>query len=142
MPPLYTNGMVVVGDAACLVDSMHREGSNLAVTSGLCAAQAIIRAMEWQDFSSRSLARYEQLLRDSYVIRDLQKYRRAPHFFESRRDIFRAYPEIARRAAEIMLTVDGVSKRQKQWQIVWEALGLRRPWNMLRDAWEALISFP
>jgi electron transfer flavoprotein-quinone oxidoreductase len=141
-PPLYTNGMVVVGDAACLVDSMHREGSNLAITSGLCAAQAILRAIEWKDFSAKSLARYEQLLRDSYVIRDLQKYRRAPHFFESRRDMFTAYPEIARRAGEIMLTVDGVSKRQKQWQIVREALGIRAPWKMLRDAWEALRSLP
>jgi electron transfer flavoprotein-quinone oxidoreductase len=137
MPPLYTDGMVVVGDAAALVDSLHREGSNLAITSGKCAAEAILRAIEWKDFSAKSLARYEHLLRDTYVIRDLQKYRRGPHFFESHKELFTIYPEIGQRAGEIFLSVDGVSKKQKQWQIIRHFLSRRPIWKLAADAWAA-----
>ncbi len=137
LPPLYTDGMVVVGDAACLVNSLHREGSNLAITSGKCAAEAILRAREWKDFSAKSLARYEQLLRESYVLRDLAKYRRGPHFFETHREIFTLYPEIAHRAGEIMVSVDGVSKKQKQREIIRHLLRQRGPLKLLGDAWAA-----
>jgi len=137
MPPLYTDGMVVVGDAAGLVNSLHREGSNLAITSGKCAAEAILRAIEWKDFSARSLARYEQLLRETYVIRDLEKYRRGPHFFETHREIFTLYPEIGQRAGEIFLTIDGASKKEKQRQILRHFLGRRPIWKLLGDAWAA-----
>jgi electron transfer flavoprotein-quinone oxidoreductase len=137
MPPLYTDGMVVVGDAAGMVNSLHREGANLAVTSGFLAAQAILRALEWKDFSAKSLARYQQLLQESYVLRDLDKYRRGPHFFEAHREIFSLYPEIGRQAGEIMLTVDGVSKREKQRRIIHDALSKRPIWKLMKDAWDA-----
>jgi electron transfer flavoprotein-quinone oxidoreductase len=141
MPPLCTDGMVVVGDAAALVDSMHREGSNLAITSGALAAQAIMRAFEWKDFSARSLGRYGQLLNDSYVIRDLKKYRGAPHFFESRRkEIFTLYPAIGQFAGEAFLTVDGVSKKEKQRQIIRHVLGKRGLVGLVGDAWKAFRS--
>ncbi|NIR00315.1 MAG: FAD-dependent oxidoreductase, partial [Gemmatimonadales bacterium] len=74
MPKLSTHGMLVVGDAAMLVNSMHREGSNLAMTSGKFAAEAVLRAKEWNDFSAESLAYYDQLIRDSYIYQDLYKY--------------------------------------------------------------------
>lgn len=137
MPKLYTDGMVVVGDAAALVDSMHREGSNLAITSGKLAAEAILRAIEWKDFSAQSLARYEQLLQDSYVIRDLQKYRRAPHFFETHPEIFGLYPAVGQFAGETFMTVDGVSKKEKQWQIIRHLLSRRPIWKLAQDAWAA-----
>jgi len=137
MPPLCADGLVVVGDAAALVDSLHREGSNLAITSGKCAAEAILRAIEWKDFSAKSLARYEQLLRDSYVIRDMEKYRRSPHFFETHRELFTLYPEIGHRAAEIFMTVDGVSKKEKQRRIIRYFLSQRPVWKLLGDAWAA-----
>ncbi|NIM05133.1 MAG: FAD-dependent oxidoreductase [Armatimonadetes bacterium] len=137
MPPLYTDGMVVVGDAAGMVNSLHREGSNLATTSGKCAAEAILRALEWKDFSAKSLARYEQLLRDSYVLRDMEKYRRAPRFFETHPELFTLYPEIGQYAGEVFLSVDGVSKKQKQWQIIRHVLGRRPIWKLASDAWAA-----
>jgi len=137
MPKLYTDGMLVVGDAAMLVDSMHREGSNLAMTSGKLAAEAILRAREWEEYSAESLAYYEQLLRDSYIYKDLYKYRKMGRFFETHPEFFGLYPDLLNEAAREMLTVNGVPKRRKQRSIFWNALRRRSPWRMAVDFYKA-----
>jgi electron transfer flavoprotein-quinone oxidoreductase len=137
MPKLYTDGMLVVGDAAMLVDSMHREGSNLAMTSGKLAAEAILRAREWDEYSAESLAYYEQLLRDSYIYKDLYKYRKMGRFFETHPEFFGLYPDLLNEAAREMLTVDGIPKRRKQRSIFWNALRRRPPWRMAVDFYKA-----
>ncbi len=141
MPKLSTHGMLVVGDAAMLVNSMHREGSNLAMTSGKFAAEAVLRAKEWNDFSAESLAYYDQLIRDSYIYQDLYKYRKMGTFFERHPEFFTLYPDLLNEAAREMLTVDGVSKRRKQRSIFWDALGRRSPLRMALDfygAWRSI----
>ncbi|MDW7675485.1 MAG: FAD-dependent oxidoreductase, partial [Bacillota bacterium] len=50
MPKLYRHGLMIVGDAAMLVNGIHREGSNLAMISGKIAAETAIRAKERGDF--------------------------------------------------------------------------------------------
>jgi len=137
LPKLYTDGMLVVGDAAMLVDSMHREGSNLAMTSGKLAAEAILRAREWEEYSAESLAYYEQLLRDSYIYKDLYKYRKMGRFFETHPEFFGLYPDLLNEAAREMLTVNGVPKRRKQRSIFWNALRRRSPWRMAVDFYKA-----
>ncbi|MGB2942594.1 MAG: FAD-dependent monooxygenase, partial [Candidatus Macondimonas sp.] len=42
IPKLYGNGWMIVGDSAGLVNSVHREGSNLAMTSGRLAGETVI----------------------------------------------------------------------------------------------------
>ena len=133
MPRLSTHGMLVIGDAAMMVNSMHREGSNLAMVSGSFAAQAVLRAREWDDYSAESLAYYDQLVRDSFLYRDLSKYRNMAHFFETHPEFFALYPDLLNEAAREMLTVDGVSKRSKQRKIFWQALRRRMPWRMALD---------
>jgi len=141
MPKLSTHGMLVVGDAAMLVNSMHREGSNLAITSGKYAAQAVLRAREWGDYSAESLSYYDQLVRDSFIYRDLYKYRNMSHFFERHPGFFALYPDLLNEAAREMLTVDGKSKRSKQRAIFWDALRKRSLVRMARDfygAWRSV----
>jgi len=141
MPKLSTGGMLVVGDAAMMVNSMHREGSNLAMASGQLAAQAVLRAMEWKDFSAESLSYYDQLVRDSSIYKDLYKYRNMARFFETHPAFFSLYPDLLNEAAREMLTVDGVSKRSKQRKIFWGALRRRMPWRMALDfygAWRSI----
>ncbi|MBN1458309.1 MAG: FAD-dependent oxidoreductase, partial [Armatimonadetes bacterium] len=137
MPKLSTDGLLVVGDAAMLVNSLHREGSNLAMTSGKLAAEAVLRAREKGDFSARSLAHYDRLLRDSYVYQDLYKYRNMGRFFETHPEFFGLYPELLNEAAREMLTVDGVAKRKKQRAIFWGALKRRSLWRMAVDFFKA-----
>jgi electron transfer flavoprotein-quinone oxidoreductase len=137
MPKLSTDGMLVVGDAAMLVNSMHREGSNLAMTSGKLAAEAILRARQWGEFSAESLAYYDQLLRDSYIYKDLYKYRNMGRFFETHPEFFTLYPDLLNEAAREMLTVDGLPKRNKQRKIFWDAIRRRTPWRMAIDFFKA-----
>jgi len=118
VPPLYTDGMLVVGDAAGFVDSFHREGSNLAMLSGKLAAQTILEAKRENDFSARMMSRYARMVDDSIIGRDLRKYRKAPRFFERHKTFFSLYPELANRAASELITVDGVPKADKQSQLI------------------------
>jgi electron transfer flavoprotein-quinone oxidoreductase len=58
MPNLYGDGVLVAGDAAMMVNGLHREGSNLAMTAGRLAGEAVIRAKARGDLSARGLAVY------------------------------------------------------------------------------------
>src|SRR6266542_3443962 len=71
MPPLYTDGMLVVGDAAGMSNAIYREGSNLALASAKIAAQTCVEAHKAGDFSSKTLSQYKGLLDDSFVMKDL-----------------------------------------------------------------------
>ena len=116
IPPLSGDGWVIVGDAAQLVNFVHREGTNLAMTSGRLAAQAIIEAKEKGDFSAASLKRYDELIRDSFVIKDLKKYK-GMHELLKEQDpdlLFNRLPRALNEAAYNFFLVDGVPKAEKQ----------------------------
>ncbi len=137
LPKLSTHGLLVVGDAAMLVNSMHREGSNLAMTSAKLAVEAVLRAKERNDFSAGSLSHYDQLFRDSHIYKDLYKYRNMTGFFETHPEFFGLYPDLLNEAAREMLSVDGESKRAKQRKIFWDAMRKRKPWTMAIDFFKA-----
>ncbi len=136
IPRLYTDGMVVVGDAAMLVNSYHREGSNLAMVSGRLAAEAILKAKEKNDFSAQSLSLYQQLLEDSFVIKDLKKYKDAPHFFETNPHFMTLYPQVANQVAQMMLTVDGVPKKDRQKAAIKAVTSKRSYWQLAKDMYQ------
>jgi len=83
-----TDGMLVAGDAAMLVNAINWEGTNLAMTSGILAGETVIAAKKKGDFSSRSLGTYRQRLENSFVLQDLKKYREVPKFFEANPHFF------------------------------------------------------
>jgi electron transfer flavoprotein-quinone oxidoreductase len=113
LPQLFTDGAVVVGDAAQLVNPVNREGGNLAMISGKLAAQAIIEAKARDDFSAMSLSRYRELLNESVVIEDLHKIRNVTDFAHGRPHLLREYPELLSSMAEEYLRVDGATKKDK-----------------------------
>ena len=116
IPPLSGNGWVIAGDAAQLVNFVHREGTNLAMTSGRLAAEAIIEAKAKGDFSAASLKRYDELIGQSFLIRDLKKYRGMHQFLKDQDPelLFSKLPKAANEAAYNMFLVDGVPKADKQ----------------------------
>lgn len=134
MPQLFGNGIMIVGDAAMMVNALHREGSNHAITSGKLAAETAIEAHEKGDFSTRTLNQYRARLEHSPILPDLRKYRNATTFVE-RHPIFQTYPQLAADAAFEMMNVDGATKRAKQWAILRMALQRR---NIFGMAWDAL----
>jgi len=116
VPQLCGDGWVVVGDAAQLNNAIHREGSNLAMTSGRFAAEAIFQIKSRREKMTRdNLARYPKALEDSFVMKDLRKYRDMPALLHTNsRNFFLTYPELVAKAMESFLRVDGTPKREKE----------------------------
>lgn len=122
MPKVVGNGVLVVGDAAQMVNAIHREGSNMAMTSGRIAAETILQAMEAENFSEAYLDSYRKKLMSSFVGQDLKKYKDSTHHFDKFPQYFDEYIPMMNRAMSQMLTVDGTSKWDKQKKI-WRDIG-------------------
>ncbi|MCC6944482.1 MAG: FAD-dependent monooxygenase [Thermomicrobiales bacterium] len=137
LPGLYGNGVVVVGDAAGLINPINREGANLAMLSGQLAAQAIIEAKERGDFTAPSLARYEELLDQSIIMADMKKIRKIAPFAHDRPQLFTTYPGMMADAAYEYLKVDGTAKSVKQKSIARKLSSLPRK-TLANDLFGAL----
>ena len=142
IPQLYGDGYLIAGDSAMLFNALHREGSNLAMTSGKMAAETIIDAFQRGDFSKKSLAGYGDRLADSYVIKDLKKYRKWGKFLHhNSREVFDQLPRLASFAGREMITVNGVSKKQKQ-KLIMNAIrketSLFRLFRLLWRGWRSV----
>ncbi|NTV42706.1 MAG: FAD-dependent oxidoreductase [Syntrophobacteraceae bacterium] len=137
IPQLCADGCLIAGDSAMLFNALHREGTNLAMASGRMAAESVAEALASGDCSRNGLEGYVKKLRSSYVIEDLAKYRRFPHFLQNHAEIFTMLPGLASFAAREMLTVNGIPKRQKQRAIWREMRGKMTVPQFLRFFWDA-----
>lgn len=142
MPELCGNGWLIVGDSGMFVNAVHREGSNLAMTTGRIAAETVIELKaKNQPLSAKNLARYRTRLDETFVMKDLKKYRRMPGIFHSSPQFFNDYPELVNRAAHTMLTVDGVDKKTKEREIRGNFTARRSLFGLMGDAfrmWRAM----
>jgi electron-transferring-flavoprotein dehydrogenase len=68
-------GVVILGDAAGLVDVPSLKGIHYAMQSGVYAARAIYAALKAGDSSGAILAEYDRLVNHSYIVSDLYKTR-------------------------------------------------------------------
>jgi electron transfer flavoprotein-quinone oxidoreductase len=118
IPKLYGDGYLIAGDSAMLFNSLHREGNNLAMASGKMAAEAIIEAFKLDDYSETGLRSYGDSLAESFVMKDLRKYRRLGSFLYRHKEIFTQLPELASFGAREIITVNGVSKKDKEKSIL------------------------
>ncbi len=136
IPQLCGDGYLIAGDSAMLFNAPHREGSNLAMTSGRFAAEAILEALAKGDFTRRGLEGYVSRLENSYVLRDLKKYRRFPRFLHEHPEVFTTLPQLSGLAGREMLTVNGVPKKEKQKIIGREFKNRISRWRLLRILWD------
>jgi electron transfer flavoprotein-quinone oxidoreductase len=116
IPELFGDGWVVVGDAAQLNNAIHREGSNLAMTSGRLAGQAIFQVKSRRDpMTKANLALYKKMIDDSFVMKDLKKYKDMPGLLHTNsKNFFLTYPELVSKAMDNFLRVDGAPKIEKE----------------------------
>lgn len=140
MPPVYSDGILVVGDAAGLSNPIYREGSNLALISAKLAVQVCVEAHQRGDFSAHALSRYKTLLDESFIMDDLRAYSKTSQFFQKKPEFLEKYPGLLVDALHELLTVDSVPKRAKQRKILRQVLANRRPWDLAKDAIGALRS--
>ncbi|MCF4164822.1 FAD-dependent monooxygenase [Zavarzinia compransoris] len=120
IPELFGDGWMIVGDAGHFVNAVHREGSNLAMTTGRVAAETVIRLKQLRsDFSKADLALYRKTLDESFVIKDMKKYKDIPNFLHGNAaNVFGTYPRLINEAAQRWFRVDGVAKREKEREII------------------------
>ncbi|MBX6423480.1 FAD-dependent oxidoreductase [Thermosulfurimonas sp. F29] len=112
LPRLCGDGVMVVGDAAGLVNPLFREGTNLAIYSGIMAGKAAVFAHERGDFSRAALYLYEEAFRQSYIYRDLKYFRKLKRFLRENRHFFEIYPEILNQVLHLYLTAQGRAKEE------------------------------
>ena len=144
IPQLYGDGWVVVGDAAQLNNAIHREGSNLAMTSGRIAAEAIARIKTRRDpMTEENLAVYKDMLDKSFIMKDLKKYKDMPALLHTQsQNFFLTYPQLVSKAMQSFVRVDGTPKREKErltvrsfvaarswFGLFWDAFTLARAWR-------------
>lgn len=108
MPPLISDGLLIVGDAAGLVLNIGYQvrGMDFAIASGEAAAYAVVMAKKLGDYSKQGLALYQTALEKSFVLQDLKTYAKVPEFLENER-IFAKYPALVEEMMVKLFTVDG-----------------------------------
>lgn len=117
MPELAADGVLVAGDAACMVDAMHREGTNLAMTAGRMAGETALEAHRQNDFSADFLRVYRRRLEESFVLKDLKQYRRMTDFLDSTPHFMGTYINFVNDAALRFFSAHGMPKRQMEGEI-------------------------
>ncbi len=141
IPQLVGDGYLIAGDSAMLFNALHREGSNLAMASGKMAAETIKVALKANDCSRQGLSSYAKNMNESFVLKDMKKYRGFPGFLYNTPQLFNELPQIAQYAAREMLTVNGVDKKQKQKIIMDEIrkkIGLIKMGKIFWSAWRSV----
>lgn len=141
IPKLYRQGVLVAGDTAMLVNGIHREGSNLAMTSGRVAGQVAAEAIKSGDISAQGMSVYDKRLRDSFVVKDLHTYRNLMTLLDSNPHFLQVYPEIAANAMHKFFTANDTPKGDVFKQIMKNAFEHRSKGAMFGDlfkAWRAL----
>jgi len=134
MPPLYTDGMLLAGDAAQMINPTHREGSNLAMSAGKMAGETVIEVKKKNNFSARSLSLYRKKLEDSFVLKDMDDHKDIEDKVRANRDMLTVYPKLVCDAAHEYFLVDGLPKRDHQKRIIRRIRRERGFFRMFKDA--------
>jgi electron transfer flavoprotein-quinone oxidoreductase len=142
VPKIYGDGWLIVGDSGMFVNAVHREGSNLAMTSGRMAAETVI-ALKAADkpFTEKNLSVYRKNLDDSFVLKDLKKYRNLSSVFHSNPYFFNTYPELVNQAMHELIKVDGVDKKTKEKMIRGNFTKRRSLFGLMGDAYKLWRAF-
>lgn len=139
LPKFVANGLLIAGDSAGFVNpSLYREGSNMAMASGVMAAEAILEAREKGDFSEAGLSGYVKRLNESLVVKDLKRYGDAPEKLSEIPELFKEYPDAILKMAEGYFSVSELSKGEMQqlarknfrdkisiWKFLWDMYKVR-----------------
>lgn len=138
MPKLAGPGWMIVGDAAQMVNFVHREGTNLAATSGRLAGETVLAMAKSGDFSPEGFQGYTKAIQSSFIQRDLAKYQRMPGFLHDHRNlVMSTLPQVLNNSLYEWFNVDNRPKTEHQRQII---EGLKTAtggtWGLLKLAYQ------
>jgi electron transfer flavoprotein-quinone oxidoreductase len=111
MPRLGMPGMLVVGDAAgfAINTALVVRGMDLAIGSGLAAAQAVLHAKSKNQFGLSMVQDYSSSLEQSFVMKDMRTYARMPAFLEIER-LYTHYPKFVTELIKRIFICDSLPK--------------------------------
>ncbi len=114
LPKLYANGVMVVGDAAGLINSAHFEGTNFAIESGKLAGETAVIALNLGNYRHNILKIYEDKLKKSFIFKDMKAYRNVVEtIYKRKKSMLKYYPEKMGEFFELINHVDNIPKKQK-----------------------------
>ena len=108
---LFGDGIIVVGDAAGFALNMGIivRGMDLAIASGVMAAETIKDAKTRGNYSSESLAGYERMLNGSFVMKDMRTFRNVWRVLNNPR-LFLQYPAVLSALLEDLMFIGSEAK--------------------------------
>lgn len=111
---LAGDGVIVAGDAAgfCFSNGVVIQGMNYAVRSGICAADAVLYAIQKKDFSQVTLDRYVHLLEADGIMGDFKRFKNVSKFLWNPR-LFQKYPDMLSGVFRRMLAAEGPKQKMK-----------------------------
>ncbi|HQL89853.1 MAG TPA: FAD-dependent oxidoreductase [Syntrophales bacterium] len=133
---LFGDGILVAGDSAgfALNLGFTVRGMEYALASGYFAARAVIEAKKAGRYDAATLAVYQKLLEDSFVLKDFQTFRDTPRVL-SNPHLFGHYPELVGNLMRDLYTVPAGPK-SPVFTTLRKHLTLGELWTMLMDAKE------
>ncbi len=136
IPQLCDNGVMIVGDAGMLVNNLHWEGTNLAMISGKLAAETAIEALYKNDFSKETLCSYEEKLKNSFVLKDMETYKDLMDVMHSRKKAFLSYyMKKINSFFDMFTSVDGIPKKENYHKFIKSIFTDRNIIELFKDAW-------
>ncbi len=142
IPTLSGAGVMIVGDAAMLVNNMHWEGTNLAMISGKLAGETAVTALNKGDFSEKMLLKYPEALEKSFIMKDLHAYRNLMDEAHNRSESFMGYYlKEVNGFFNMFTTVDSIPKRQKFRKFIFDFIKKRNIIELFKDALSAFKLF-
>ena len=112
MPRLFTDGLMLVGDAAGLLNnSFFHEGVNMAMCSGIKAAETILKNRKGKRYDAKSLSLYQRLLEDSFVLDDMKSCRDFLDIMHMHKELVNDYPLAVKDGLVKYFQVSDVPKR-------------------------------
>jgi electron transfer flavoprotein-quinone oxidoreductase len=92
---LYDDHLLVVGEAAGLLanNGLVIRGMDLAIGSGMLAAEAVLQAFDRNNFSADALSSYQKAMEQSFILKDMKTYSKAPGFMKGHR-LYQQYPDM------------------------------------------------
>lgn len=131
------NGLLIVGDAAGFVINMGTtiRGMDLAVWSGIAAAEAIVAAPSSAEISKQYTKRIHER-----ILPLMKRYKRYPQLLAIPR-VFTEYPDAANQIMHAVFAIDGhrvpPKLTKEMWNILRHSVGIK---HLISDSWEAIRS--
>ncbi len=74
-PKYHGDGFLIIGDSASFLNSQKLKGIHMAMKSGMLAAEAILEALIADSYDDATLSKFEALIKESYVHKELYEVR-------------------------------------------------------------------